>query len=96
MPSSDSIASMVVDPVEVVDGWAASRPFWASWRRASTGSSSVGGRGNGGVRVGEGQDQEVPGKKQMNARADDDWFSVNTEGNEELPREDTPLDDGDI
>ena len=48
------------------------------------------------MRVGEGQDQEVPGKKQMNARADDDWFSVNTEGNEELPREDTPLDDGDI
>ena len=62
MPSSDSIASMVVDPVAgLVDGWAASRPFCASWSRASTGSSSVGGSGKGGVRVGEGQDQEVPG-----------------------------------
>ena len=61
MPSSDSIASMVVDPVAgLVDGWAASRPFCASWSRASTGSSSVGGSGKGGVRVGEGQDQEVP------------------------------------
>ena len=61
MPSSDSIASMVVDPVAgLVDGWA-SRPFCASWSKASTGSSSVGGSGKGGVRVGEGQDQEVPG-----------------------------------
>ena len=55
MPSSDSMASMVVE-VEA----AASRPLAASCRSASTGSSSVGGRGKGGVRVGEGHDQEVP------------------------------------
>ena len=73
MPSSDSIASMVVEPVGVVDGWGASRPFCASWSKASTGSSSVGGRGKGGVRVGEGHDQEVPGKTQMNASAVD-WI----------------------
>ena len=39
------------------------RPFAANWRRASTGSGSspsVGGRGKGGVKVGDGQDQEVP------------------------------------
>ena len=103
MPSSDSIASMVVEAVEVVDVWGASRPFWASCSSASTGSSSVGGRGKGGVRVGEGQDQEVPGKREMNAISVD-WsrrrcvyiVCVFTEGNEELPREETPLDDGDI
>ena len=104
MPSSDSIASMVVEPVDVVDGWVASRPFWASWSSASTGSSSVGGRGKGGVRVGEGQDQDVPGMNEMNAISVD-WtrrrcvyivFGVFTKGNEKLPREETPLDDGDI
>lgn len=55
------------------------------------------------MRVGEGQDQEVPGKREMNAISVD-WsrrrcvyiVCVFTEGNEELPREETPLDDGDI
>ena len=42
------------------------RPLAASWSRASTGSGSspsVGGSGKGGVKVGEGQDQEVPEEK---------------------------------
>lgn len=62
IPSSDSIASIVVVTVVMAAACGASRPFCANCSRASTGSSSVGGRGKGGVRVGEGQDHEVPGE----------------------------------
>ena len=86
IPSSLSMASMVVDTV--TSPWArASLPFCESCRSASTGSSSVGGRGKGGVRVGDREDQEVPGEEGVRR---------GEVGERVLPSEDTPLEDGDI
>ena len=70
IPSSDSRDSVLAGLAAVsavqpapLPGTAV-RPRWASCSSASTGSSSAssGGSGKGGVRVGLGQDQDVPAK----------------------------------
>ena len=59
------LETLVLDELELelVPARELCRPFAANWRRASTGSGSspsVGGSGKGGVKVGDGQDQDVP------------------------------------